>query len=111
METILRKAGMAPEHRQSYGKYDIFIADGFSSPPHQYYKKFGVEPDEFPFGCYVTFWWVSKDEELDTGQPLFFDAFHDKSLSKESKKGARINSALAEAEGFLIRRGKVALNG
>lgn len=111
MESMLRRAGLVPEMRQRYGDYNIFIADGISTPPHNNFRKFGLEPDEFPGGCYVTFWWIAKDETVYRGRPIYCDLFHDKSLSSASKKYARVNAALADAEGFLITSKKVALNG
>lgn len=111
IETMFRRAGLVPEKREKVGDYEVFIGDGFSAPPHHAYTRFGVGPDEFSFGCYVTFWWVAKDEKLDTGHPLFFDAFHNPEYDTATKKQARINSALKDAVGFLHTRKKVALNG
>lgn len=104
LETIFRKAGVTPEFRHKIKDYDIFVGDGFSSPPHDKYRRFGVGKKDFSFGCYVTWWWVGKDEKLDTGQPLFFEAFHNPELGKEFKKKARVNAALQQAAGFLERR-------
>lgn len=107
LERIVREAGMRPERRDSYRDHDIFISDGFSQSPHQAYRRFGIEPDEFPRGMYVTLWWISKRvEELDFGQPLFFDALHNMELDIVTRKHARINRALAEARGFIDRRRK-----
>lgn len=111
VERICRNAGMIPAKRSRIDGVEVFIADGFAAQPFLTFKKFGVEPNEFPYGCFATLWWISKgDEKLDTGQPLFFDAFHDPQLSAESKKLARINSALQEAKSFLMRRKKVRLH-
>lgn len=107
IERICRNAGMRPERRVKIKDYDVFIADGFSLPPHNYYRRFGVDANEFPTGMYVTLWWVSKnDDQLDTGQPIFFEAMHDPGMSLSFKKLARINTALHEASGFLKRREK-----
>lgn len=107
IERICRTAGMRPEKRVPFKSYEIFVADGFSLPPHRNFQRFGVEPLDFPSGMYATLWWVSKHEDkLDTGQPIFFDAFHNPEYSTETKKQARINTALREAEGFLKRRAK-----
>lgn len=96
---------MRPEKRARWKDYEIFVADGFSLMPHNAFRRFGVESDEFPAGMYATLWWVSKEsDQLDTGQPIFFDALHNPEYSAETKKQARINTALREAEGFLKRR-------
>lgn len=100
IERMCRNAGMRPEIREKIGNIDLFIADGFSLPPHRWFKKFGVEPEDFPFGMYATLWWVSKKEDhLDVGQPLFFDKM-------ENSKLARINAARKEARLFVERRKK-----
>ncbi len=75
--------------------------------PHTYYRRFGVGPNDFPGGMYVTLWWASKgDEKLDIGQPLFFDVMHNPEYANGSKQRARINSALKTAREFLDRRKK-----
>lgn len=111
IERICRNSGMAPAKRETIDGAEVFIADGFSPPPHFNFRRFGVEPSEFPFGMFVTLWWVSKgDEKLDVGQPLFFDAFHDKQYTGPDKRRARIATAVNEARSFLDRRRK-AMNG
>lgn len=110
IETICRSAGMRPEKREQFQGYEVFVADGFSLPPHKAYQRFGVDPRDFPKGMYTTLWWVSKgSEKLDTGQPLFFDAFHDRQYSAEDKKRARISVAMQTAKKFLSTRKR--LNG
>jgi len=108
IEDICRRAGMSPAERGNIDGAEVFFADGFSSPPHVNYRRFGVDADEFPFGCFVTLWWVSKGEDkLDTGQPLFFDALKSENRSQH----ARINSAMAAAKLFMSRRKKARLDG
>lgn len=105
IERICRSAGMIPVKRDRVHGAEVFIADGFSSPPHRIYRRFGIGPEQFPFGMFITLWWVSMgDEKLDTGQPLFFDAFHNRKLGKSSKQRARVNAALKEASYFLEAR-------
>ena len=102
IESICRRGNMRPIKRDMVDGVDVFIADGFAAMPHVTYKKFGIEDGDFPFGCYATLWWISSDgEKLDTGQPLFFDAFHDKQLGVGSKQLARVNTALKTATEFL----------
>ena len=108
IETICRNAGMVPVTRANIEGTEVFIADGFSAPPHNHYRRLGVDGDEFPLGCFVTLWWASRGEDkLDTGQPLFFDALKSDSRNQQ----ARINTALKEAAMFLDRRKKARLDG
>lgn len=112
IERICRDAGMVPAMRDRINGAEVFIADGFSTPPHMAYRRFGIGPQQFPGGMFVTLWWASKgDEKLDTGQPLFFEAFHDPQYSRADKKRARINSARQAAKDFLASRKRARLNG
>lgn len=104
LERIFRETGAKPVGRYQAGNYNVFIGDGFSMIPHRPYTKFGIDPMDFPNGMYVTWWWIGKDEKLDIGQPMFFDAFHDMGYSQNEKQRARVNTALKEARDFLRRR-------
>ena len=109
IESICRQAGMRPVRRTTVEGAEVFIADGFSLPPHRAYRRFDIGPLEFPRGMYVTLWWASKgDEKLDTGQPLFFDVFHNPEYANGSKQLARINAATNAARDFLSSRKKMA---
>lgn len=110
IEKACRKAGMTPARRTKIDGIEVFIADGFSSQPHRSFARFGVEEGEFPKGCYATLWWASKDNDLDIGQPLFFDPMHNPEYDLRTKKMARINSAIQEASGFLSRRKEIRKN-
>lgn len=113
IENICERGLMKPVFRGDIDGTNVFIADGFSAFPHITYRKFGIDEKDFKFGCYATLWWVSADggEKLDTGQPLFFDAFHDRNLGPGSKQNARINTAMKEAQNFLKQRKKVQRDG
>lgn len=106
-ETMCRNAGMKPELRKPLRELEVYIADGFSMMPHNTWRRFGVEADEFPSGMYVTLWMLSKREGImGAGRPIFFDAFHNPELEGESKKQARINAALDDADQHLQDRKK-----
>lgn len=108
IERICRAAGMRPEKRTNIEGAEVFIADGFSPPPHFKYRKLGLETGDFPYGCYVTFWWAARGEDkLDTGQPLFFDALDADSRNQH----ARLNTAVKEATNFLKTRNRIRLDG
>lgn len=102
IESICRKSGMVPVSRDRIDGTEVFIADGFNAHPGIAFKRFGVDPGDFPGGCYATLWWISrKEDELDVGQPLFFKLLHNPELTSEGKKRARINAAKAEARTFI----------
>jgi hypothetical protein len=103
IETMCRNAGVIPVARKKINGIEVFIADGFSATPAVTFQKFEVTAEEFPFGCYGTFWWIFNDEKLAGGRPLFCDAFHDPQYSPEGKKQIRINAALKDAKDNLKR--------
>lgn len=100
MERMCRAAAMPPVHRDTLADgREIFIADGFSLPPHYAHRHFGVTPKDFPDGAYATMWWAGRGEDqLDVGAPLYFDVGHDPSIPRESKQKARINAAMKHAK-------------
>lgn len=107
VERMCRKAGMVPVSRTNIDGAEVFVADGFAAHPAITFRRFGISDGEFPGGCYATLWWVSRQEDkLDIGQPLFFELLHDRSMSSEGKKYARINSAVNAAKEFLDSRKK-----
>lgn len=110
IEDIARRSGMVPVSRTNIDGAEVFIADGFSSPDliDVRFKRFGITKEDFPGGCFATLWWISRQEDkLDIGQPLFFELFHDRTMSSEGKKNARINTAVNEAKQFLDMRKRV----
>lgn len=111
VEQIFRNAGLKPEARRKVREYDVFLADGFSLPPHRNVRRFGVSADDYPYGCYVTFWWAGRDEGLHAGRPLFFEARHEVSYDLETRKKARLTAALKDAEGHIEAWKRNALNG
>lgn len=107
IERICRDAGMKPEARRKIDGAEVFIADGFSLPPHHAYRRFGIGPEQFPQGMYATLWWVSRGEDkLDIGSAVFFELFHDPQYTGPDKKRGRINAALKDAREYLDRRKK-----
>lgn len=108
MERMCRAAAMPPVHRTTVDGHEVFVADGFSLPPHFMHRHFGITPRDFPHGCYATMWWAAKGEDqLDIGAPLYFDIAHDPSIPRESKQRARINAAVKHARGHFKRLKKV----
>lgn len=103
-EEMTKNAGLKPVKKTVLRDFDLLISDGFSLPPHRNFRKFGLGPDHFNQGCYVTMWWLMKgDEKMFAGNSLFFDVFHDPEYDRESKQEMRIASAYADASDFLKR--------
>lgn len=87
-------------------RYELFIAAGESMPPHFRYQRFGIEPTDFPSGCYVTFAWLFKGEDqLVLGIPAFYEKNHNPELTEESKHSARISRCRRDAMDYLSKRG------
>lgn len=104
-EEISNNAQLTLERRQRIGDYELFIAAGESQPPHFRYQRFGVEPEEFPNGCFVTMSWLMQGEDkLLIAWPTFYEKGHDPYLSEAGKKRARINRAIRDAEEHLEAR-------
>ncbi len=76
VEEKLRRGGTVPLLREPMGNYDLYISEGHSSPPHLASQKLGIQPEDFPFGMHVTFYWLGKDEKLLFGSPSFYCALN-----------------------------------
>lgn len=112
VEGMCDRAGLKPERREGINGYDVFVCDGFSAEPARTFKRFGVERGEFSFGAYCTIWWVARGEEFfEVGMPMLYQAFHNPEYDKPTKKLARINTALKEAQGFIKRRKSISSEG
>src|SRR5512146_2248451 len=94
------KSGLRLISREAVDDYELFIGDGFSSAPHLRWQRFGVEPDDFPAGMFVTFWWLGRaqgdDVKLHIGRPVFMEP-------TELIPLARINAAKADARKALTK--------
>ncbi len=103
IERMCRAAGLKPAVRRTVRDFDLLIADGLSLAPHRPWKRFGIEPTEFPRGCYVTFWWLMKGEDrLFVAGPLFFDIDHNPEyIDNEVRRRSRLNRATKDAEAFV----------
>jgi hypothetical protein len=101
VEQIFRDAGLQPEEKVHVRDYNVFIADGFALPPYSRLQRFGIETEDFPTGCYCTFWWAGKDENLHAGRPLFFDPRHEPDYDLTTRKKARLSAALKDAEAHI----------
>lgn len=108
IERMCRAAGVVPVKRATVMGREVFIADGFSARPHETFKRFDVEQNDFPFGAFGTFWWIfDTEDKMSMGRPLFFDAFHDSGHTVESKQNMRIASAIKDAEHTLRVKSQV----
>lgn len=109
LATVLSRGGVNPVARHKVGQEEVFVADGFVPPPHHHLERFGVKPDEFPHGCYMTVWWT--EHKKGWGGMSFFEPDHDPLLMDSYKQQARINSTLKIASYEIRQRNRVAANG
>lgn len=103
---------MEPVHKENVQGIEVIIADGFVPPSKmQTIKRFGIEGNDFPMGCYQTIWWAMKsDDEFAIANILFCEAMHDAPSSTDEKRQMRINAALGEANQLLLKAGELVLN-
>lgn len=102
VEHIFRTVGLLPEDRLKVGNFDVFLGDGYISPSNFWkFQKFPnfLSMDDFPMGAYVTLWWVGKDENLKDGGLIACEPFHEREYDLETRKKARLQAALNQAEG------------
>lgn len=92
---ILGQGPIKPVDRQKIGQAEVFVADGFVPQPHYHLKRFGVKPNEYPNGCYMTMWWT--DQKPARGGAAFFEPDHDPLMMDSYKRKARVNSVLKAA--------------
>lgn len=98
IEKLCRAAGMVPEARRSAHGHEVFVADGFSLWPHYKMRHFGLGPDMFDGGCYITLWWIPQGEDkVLTGTALYCEPRHDPDYDLATRKQMRINAAVANA--------------
>lgn len=102
IETICDAAQLSLERRQTVGEYELFIAAGESKPPHFRYQRFGIEPEDFPNGCFVTMSWLMRGEDkLEIAWPTFFEKNHDAYMTDLGRARARTNRAIKDAHEYL----------
>lgn len=102
MEDMFVSAGFQPIERAKHGEYDIYIADGFSRPPHHALQsKFGFDKDDYEFGCYVTFWLLYKGGELQSNGGFVVCE------PDQVNPRLRAKAAIKHAVGFLETRKRV----
>lgn len=104
MERICRSVGLRPAKHLTIDGVDVYIADGFSATPHVTFQRLAnFEPDEFPFGSYVSLYFTEGlPVGLNGGQPLFFDAIQMDSRNE----AARMNATVVAAKKFIAERKK-----
>lgn len=105
IERIFSDVGVKPVHRTRINGEEVFIADGFVSPvviDQGHLIRFGVNPGEFTFGCFLTLWWTEQHKGI--GSVGVFDALHDPGYTPEEKKHMRIASIVELAKRDFKRR-------
>jgi len=97
LEKSFSEIGVKPVSRRKINGQDILLADGFVSKPYPALKKFGIDKDDFPQGCYTTVWLWGKDDKIGLGLPIFFDPLHNIEHPLSSRQTMRINTAVNHA--------------
>jgi len=106
LENWVRRVGMKPALKKTFRGGEIFVADGKADnrTKASLLKRGAINLGEFPDGFYMTTWFYATGEDVvQCGPLLFFDVNHDKEQGwdDETKRRARINTAVAEARGFI----------
>jgi hypothetical protein len=80
--------------RKTISGHDVLFADGFVVKPFPALKKFGVEEDQYPNGCYATVWLLAGGEDaIGLGLPIFFDPMHNVTQSIPTRQVIRLQCA------------------
>jgi hypothetical protein len=98
-ERALDATSIKPVYRTKINGQELFIADGYVSPPQlKYLSSFGVSatPEEYPSGCYATIWYSPRQIAGRCGTCVF-DAMHDGGRSLEARLSMRIRTAVEKA--------------
>jgi len=98
LEKSFDKIGVKPVSRRRIHGQDVLLGDGFVAEPYPALKKFGVEKDDFPNGCYTTVWLWGRDDDVGLGLPIFFDCMHDITQPISTRQTMRINAAVQNAK-------------
>lgn len=101
-------AGILPAHSESYKGYGIVIGDGRVVNPAVVLKRFGIERDDFPFGCYCTLWGITKDDDVFIAGVLPNSLSHDASHDANSRRMARISGGVMVAKMHIDKLRKAA---
>lgn len=86
VEDKFRRMGAVPITRDVIGEYNLYIADGYSAPPHLNMQKLGIKPDEFPFGMQVVPYFLGKGEKLYFGSVNFYSSATDQKTRIDDTK-------------------------
>ena len=102
---LSKRANMREAGKETYKGYEIYVAEGYSDHPHVEYRRFFIDEKDFPYGAYMSMWWVAEDEDhFDVGRPMFFASDHDPQMPVSQRPKARTNAALNDAKSFIERR-------
>lgn len=101
-------AGIMPAHSEFYKGYGIVIGDGRVANPEIVLKRFGIEADDFPLGCYCTLWGIAKDDNVLFAGILPLKLSHDAQHTYDARRKARIAGGVVVAKGHIDNLVKVA---
>ena len=98
LERSFDEIGVKPVGRHKIYGHDILFGDGFVTKPYPALKKFGIEKNDFPNGCYCTVWlWATDDQTCGLGLPIFFDPMHDVAQPLHWRRERRMDEAKMSA--------------
>lgn len=105
LESFCRNAGLTSLHRKTVEEIEVLVADGkLSAPAMERLEELGASLEDFPAGCFATFWFAMRDESRHAlGRPLFFKPNH-------ASQEARVEAAYQDAREHLLRHKPVIMN-
>lgn len=89
-----------PCETREYMGYKVYLAD---SGPH-FDAKENMLSDEDRWmkdGYYLSCWAVIRDNYAVWGRPVYFETNHNRELTNGSRREARLNAAMADAEDYI----------
>jgi len=96
LDDFIRQLNFTPVGVTKYRGREIFVAE----------SDFLNDNPDYPWGYYRTAWFVTKkdsEEKMEIGRFIEFESMHDRdeNWTKEGKRSARIQAAIADAEKWI----------
>lgn len=98
LAAMCANAGIMPAHSESYKGYGIIIGDGRVANPDVVLKRFGIEADDYPLGCYCTLWGITLDDDVFIAGVLPIKLSHDAQHTYDARRKARIAGGVLVAK-------------
>lgn len=94
LEEFVREHGLRAYGKVEYRGKEIYLAE----------TELEKATEQYPWGYYQTSWFVNKDDDkLDIGSWVEFEAMHDmdEGWTQETKRQARLQTAVKNAQGYI----------